>query len=104
ASRRRPPVHADAQGGGGRLSDGDDVLARRLPGRRRPSARVPDARASVSPLELLYEPAGLPALALPQELAELYPGSLALPGDCLYVNFVETLDGVVALPDVARSN
>ena len=58
----------------------------------------------MTPLELLYEPAGLPALDLPHELAALYPGTFGLPDDCLYVNFVETLDGVVALPDVPRSN
>jgi riboflavin biosynthesis pyrimidine reductase len=58
----------------------------------------------VTPLELLYEPAGLPAFSLPQELAALYPGTLGLPDDVLYVNFVESLDGVVALPDVPRSN
>ncbi|HZQ89124.1 MAG TPA: dihydrofolate reductase family protein [Gaiellaceae bacterium] len=56
------------------------------------------------PLELLYEPADLPAFALPQQLSALYPGMFGLPDDCLYVNFVETLDGVVALPDVPRSN
>lgn len=56
------------------------------------------------PLELLYESAGLPAFSLPQQLAALYPGAFGLPDDCLYVNFVETLDGVVALPDVPRSN
>jgi len=58
----------------------------------------------VTPLELLYEPAGLPAFSLPQELAGLYPGTLGLADDVLYVNFVETIDGVVALPDVPRSN
>jgi riboflavin biosynthesis pyrimidine reductase len=58
----------------------------------------------VTPLELLYEPVGLPAFALPPELALLYPGTLGLPEDALYVNFVETLDGVVALPDIPRSN
>ena len=58
----------------------------------------------MNPLELLYEPDGLPAFGLPQQLAALYPGTLGLPDECLYVNFVETLDGVVALPDVPRSN
>jgi hypothetical protein len=58
----------------------------------------------VTPLELLYEPAGQPAFSLPQELASLYPGTLGLADDVLYVNFVETIDGVVALPDVPRSN
>ena len=55
-------------------------------------------------LELLYEPAGLPAFSLPQELAALYPGSLGFPEDCLYANFVETIDGVVALPGIPASN
>jgi riboflavin biosynthesis pyrimidine reductase len=55
-------------------------------------------------LELLYEPDGLPSFALPAELARLYPGTFGLPDDSLYVNFVETIDGVVALPDVPRSN
>lgn len=58
----------------------------------------------MEPLELLYEPAGLPAFSLPQELAALYPGTLGFPEDCLYANFVETIDGVVALPGVAASN
>ena len=55
-------------------------------------------------LELLYEPTGLPAFALPEELAALYPGTLGFPEEWLYVNFVESIDGVVALPDVPRSN
>ena len=58
----------------------------------------------MTPLQLLYEPAGLPAFALPDELAALYPGTLGLGEDVLYVNFVATIDGVVALPDVPRSN
>ncbi len=58
----------------------------------------------MTPLELLFEAAGLTAVSLPPELAELYPGTLGLGDDSLYVNFVETLDGVVALPDVPRSN
>ena len=58
----------------------------------------------MDPLELLYEPAGLPAFALPQELAALYPGTLGFPADCVYANFVETIDGVVALPGIPASN
>lgn len=58
----------------------------------------------MDPLELLYEPAGLPAFALPQGLAALYPGTLGFPEECLYANFVETIDGVVALPAVPASN
>ncbi|HEY4412399.1 MAG TPA: dihydrofolate reductase family protein [Gaiellaceae bacterium] len=55
-------------------------------------------------LELLYEPEGLPSFALPAELARMYAGSFGLADDVLYVNFVETIDGVVALPGVPRSN
>jgi riboflavin biosynthesis pyrimidine reductase len=55
-------------------------------------------------LELLNEPEGLPAFALPEELARLYPGTLGFPDEWLYVNFVETIDGVVALPGVPRSS
>jgi riboflavin biosynthesis pyrimidine reductase len=55
-------------------------------------------------LELLYEAAGLPAFALPEALAERYPGSLGFPEEWLYVNFVETIDGVVAVPSLPRSS
>lgn len=55
-------------------------------------------------MELLYEPAGLPSFALPDALAARYPGSLGLPEACVYANFVETIDGRVALPGVPRSN
>jgi riboflavin biosynthesis pyrimidine reductase len=58
----------------------------------------------VQPLELLHEPPGLAAFALPSELAALYPGTFGLLDDCVYANFVETVDGVVALPGVPRSN
>ena len=54
-------------------------------------------------LELLAEPDGLPAFALPPSLAERYPGTLGFPDEWLYANFVETLDGVVALPEVPRA-
>jgi riboflavin biosynthesis pyrimidine reductase len=58
----------------------------------------------VEALELLAEPDGLPAFALPPALAERYPGTLGFPDEWLYANFVETLDGVVALPEVPRAN
>ncbi len=58
----------------------------------------------MEPLELLHEPPGLESFALPDTLAALYPGSFGLPQECVYANFVETLDGVVALPGVPRSN
>lgn len=55
-------------------------------------------------MDLLYEPAGLPSFALPDALAARYPGSFGLPEACVYANFVETIDGRVALPGVPRSN
>jgi riboflavin biosynthesis pyrimidine reductase len=58
----------------------------------------------VEPIELLDEPDGLPAFTLPRGLAERYPGTLGFPTECVYANFVETLDGVVALPEVPRAN
>lgn len=58
----------------------------------------------MQPLELLHEPAGPQSFPLPAGLARLYPGSLGLPEKCIYANFVETFDGVVALPLVPRSN
>ena len=58
----------------------------------------------MSPLELLWEPEGLPAVELPDDLAALYPGSIGFPERALFVNFVETVDGVVALPALPQSN
>ncbi|HEX6761502.1 MAG TPA: dihydrofolate reductase family protein [Gaiellaceae bacterium] len=58
----------------------------------------------MEPLELLAEPGGLPAFRLPPGLADRYPGTLGFPEEWLYANFVETLDGVVAMPDVPRAN
>jgi riboflavin biosynthesis pyrimidine reductase len=55
-------------------------------------------------LELLWEPPGLPAFDLPAELAALYPGTLGFEGPRLFANFVETVDGVVAIPSVPSSN
>jgi hypothetical protein len=34
----------------------------------------------------------------------LYGGDLALPEEALFANFVSTIDGVVAIPAVERSN
>jgi riboflavin biosynthesis pyrimidine reductase len=54
--------------------------------------------------ELLWEQAGLPEQDLPGELRELYGGGLGFDGPCVYANFVETLDGVVAIPGLEQSN
>jgi riboflavin biosynthesis pyrimidine reductase len=58
----------------------------------------------MEPLELLYEREGLPAAELPAQLQELYGGALGFDEPRLYANFVSTIDGVVAIPSVPRSN
>jgi len=58
----------------------------------------------VIPLELLWEESGLPAFDLPEELDQLYGGRFGLEAPLLYANFVETLDGVVAIRSEPRSN
>jgi riboflavin biosynthesis pyrimidine reductase len=55
-------------------------------------------------LELLYEPGGLAAFELPAGLAERYGGTLGFDGPRVFANFVSTVDGVVAVPGLARSN
>ena len=55
-------------------------------------------------LELLWEQDGLPQRQLPDELRALYAGELGFRGPCVYANFVETLDGVVAIRGLDRSN
>jgi riboflavin biosynthesis pyrimidine reductase len=55
-------------------------------------------------LELLWEQDGLPQQRLPDELSARYAGSLGFGALCVYANFVETVDGVVAIPGVSGSN
>jgi riboflavin biosynthesis pyrimidine reductase len=55
-------------------------------------------------LELLYEQQGLPRVDLPAELVEAYGGSLGFDRPRLYANFVSTVDGVVAIPELPQSN
>jgi len=45
-----------------------------------------------------------PVLDLPAALEEAYGGPLRLPERSLYANFVQTVDGVVAIPSLERSN
>jgi riboflavin biosynthesis pyrimidine reductase len=59
---------------------------------------------SIEPLRVLDEQAGLPRLELPAELERLYGGTLGFGGPRVFANFVETIDGVVAMPDIERSN
>jgi riboflavin biosynthesis pyrimidine reductase len=58
----------------------------------------------MNPLAVLYEAEGLPSLDLPAELGRLYGGGLGFDEPRLYANFVSTLDGVVAIPSIPRSN
>jgi riboflavin biosynthesis pyrimidine reductase len=55
-------------------------------------------------IDLLWEEAGLPEQPLPDELRALYGGGLGFAAPVLYANFVETLDGIVAIPGLERSN
>jgi riboflavin biosynthesis pyrimidine reductase len=57
----------------------------------------------VPELELLWEADGLPRYDLPEELEHLY-GSFGLEPPLLYANFVETLDGIVAIRSEPKSN
>lgn len=53
--------------------------------------------------QTLFEAPGLPQFDLPDALEATY-GRLGLPGAVLYANFVASLDGIVALPEVPRSS
>jgi riboflavin biosynthesis pyrimidine reductase len=57
-------------------------------------------------LELLYEVDGLPQVELPRALEEAYGGGLGLDLERprLVANFVQTIDGVVAIPEIPQSN
>jgi riboflavin biosynthesis pyrimidine reductase len=59
---------------------------------------------TLAPLTLLDERPGPPQVDLPEELERLYGGVLAMQSPCVFANFVETIDGVVAMPEVPRSN
>jgi riboflavin biosynthesis pyrimidine reductase len=61
-------------------------------------------REPLEPLNVLIEAAGLPAETLPPELERLHGGPFALARECVYANFVATLDGVVAIPGLEHSN
>jgi riboflavin biosynthesis pyrimidine reductase len=55
-------------------------------------------------LELLHEAPDGPALDLPDGLARRYPGRFGFSGPRVVANFVSSLDGVVAIPGLARAN
>jgi riboflavin biosynthesis pyrimidine reductase len=58
----------------------------------------------IEPLSVLAEDGDLPRWDLPELLATLYGGSLGLNEPCVVANFVESLDGVVAVPRLERSH
>lgn len=62
---------------------------------------MPPSQASA--LELLFEAPNLAELPLPSALASRYGGKLGFGRPCLIANFVESVDGVVALPGPAES-
>ena len=55
-------------------------------------------------IDLLWEESGLPEQPLPGDLRALYGGGLGFDGPRLYANFVQTVDGVVAIPALEQSN
>jgi riboflavin biosynthesis pyrimidine reductase len=55
-------------------------------------------------LELLWEGHGLPGFELPAALHDAYGGGLGFAEPRVYANFVSTLDGTVALPEVEQPN
>jgi riboflavin biosynthesis pyrimidine reductase len=46
----------------------------------------------------------LPTFDLPAELRRLYAGGLGFDGPTVFSNFVQTIDGVVAIPELPHSN
>ena len=54
-------------------------------------------------LEVLFEREESPHLSVPLALSSSYGGSLSLPRECVFANFVAALDGVVALPGDTES-
>jgi riboflavin biosynthesis pyrimidine reductase len=58
----------------------------------------------IEPLRVLAEDEDLPRWDVPEALAELYGGAIGLDEPCVVANFVESLDGVVAVPRLPRSH
>jgi riboflavin biosynthesis pyrimidine reductase len=58
----------------------------------------------MEPFDVLFEETSLPAVELPAALADIHGGGLPFADESVYANFVATLDGVVAIPSVPRSN
>jgi riboflavin biosynthesis pyrimidine reductase len=58
----------------------------------------------IEPLEVDWEAPGLVAFPLPERLAELYGGTLGFEEPRVFANFVQSIDGVTAIPSVPGSN
>lgn len=66
-------------------------------------SNAPEIAPGGSALELLFERQDLHHLSVPLALSESYGGSLRLPRECVFANFVASLDGIVALPGDTES-
>jgi len=58
----------------------------------------------IEPFTVLAEDEDLPRWETPELLATLYGGAIGLDEPCVVANFVESLDGVVAVPRLPRSH
>jgi riboflavin biosynthesis pyrimidine reductase len=58
----------------------------------------------IEPFRVLVEDEDLPRWDVPEALAALYGGAIGLEEPCVVANFVESLDGVVAVPRLPRSH
>jgi riboflavin biosynthesis pyrimidine reductase len=75
-----------------------------VPKRAKDDTRLLPSNAPLTPLDVLFEADGLPSVELPPELRRLHGGDLGFREPCVVANFVSTLDGVVAIPSIERSN
>jgi riboflavin biosynthesis pyrimidine reductase len=58
----------------------------------------------IEPFKVLAEDGDVPRWDVPDLLAELYGDAIGLDEPCVVANFVESLDGVVAVPSLERSH
>jgi riboflavin biosynthesis pyrimidine reductase len=58
----------------------------------------------IEPFTVLAEDEDLPRWEVPEALTALYGGRIGLEEPCVVANFVESLDGVVAVPRLPRSH
>lgn len=58
----------------------------------------------IEPFTILAEDEDLPRWDVPDQLEAVYGGAIGLDEPCVVANFVESLDGVVAVPRLPRSH